>query len=57
LRAQFLVALALLKRVAGAVAVLEEIQGGTGEFAGNVILDDGALVFDGCVVAVEFFVD
>ena len=55
--AHFLIALALLKRVAGAVAVLEKGQAAAGKLCFYEVLDDGFLVLDRYVVAVEFVID
>ena len=55
--AHFLIALALLERVAGAVAVLEKGQAAAGKLCFYEVLDDGFLVLDRYVVAVEFVID
>ena len=57
LPAHFLIALALLKGVPGAVAVFKEGQAAAGEFFLDEILDDRLLVFDGRVVPIQFFID
>ena len=51
-----LVALALLKGVAGAVPVLIEGEGTAGEFLLYKVLNDRFLVFNGYVVPVQFIV-
>ena len=48
--AHLLIALALLKRVAGAVAVFKKRQRAAGEVGLYIIFDDGLLVFDGDVL-------
>ena len=55
--AHLLVALALLKGVARAVAVFEECQTAAGEFLPDIILNDCLLVLDGGVVAVQLLVN
>ena len=44
--AHLLIALALLKRVAGAVAVFKKRQRAAGEVGFYIVLDDGLLVLD-----------
>ena len=57
LSAHGLVILALLKRVAGAVTVFIERQCAVGESLPDIVSDDGFLVFDGYIVAVQLFVN
>ena len=47
--AHLLIALALLERVAGAVAVFKKRQRAAGEVGFHIVLNDGLLVFDGDV--------
>ena len=51
-----LVALPLLKGVAGAVPVLIEGEGAVGEFLFDKVLDDGLLVFDGHIIPIQLIV-
>ena len=51
------VAFPLLKGVAGAVPVFIKGEGASGKSAGDEILDNGLLVFDGGVVSVQLFID
>ena len=51
-----LVALPLLKGVAGAVPVLVEGEGAVGEPLPDEILDDGLLVLDGHIVPVQLLI-
>ena len=48
--AHLLIALALLERVAGAVAVFKKRQRAAGEVGFYIVLDDGLLVLDGDVL-------
>ena len=48
--AHLLIALALLERVAGAVAVFKKRQRAAGEVGLHIVLDDGLLVFNGDVL-------
>ena len=57
LSAQLLIALALLKGVARAVAILIEGERTVRKRAAHIILYDGFLVFDGHIVAPRLFVD
>ena len=50
--AHLLIALALLKRVAGAVAVFKKRQRAAGEVCLYIVLDDGLLVLDGDVLLI-----
>ena len=55
--AHFLIALALLERVAGTVAVLEKGEAAAGKLRFYKVLDDGFLVFDGYIVPVDLVID
>ena len=55
--AHLLIAFALLKGVAGAVAVLEKGEAAAGKLRFYKVLDDGFLVLDGDVVTVELVID
>ena len=48
--AHLLIALALLKRVAGTVAVFKKRQRAAGKVGSHIVLDDGLLVLDGDVL-------
>ena len=48
--AHLLIALALLKGVAGAVAVFKECQRAAGKMGFYIVLDDGLLVLDGDIL-------
>ena len=50
--AHLLIALALLKRVAGAVAVFKKCQRAAGKVGLHIVLDDGLLVFNGDVLLI-----
>ena len=54
--AHLLIAFALLKGIAGAVAVLVEGQAGTGEVPLHKVRDDGLLVFNGHIVPVKLLI-
>ena len=55
--AHLLIALALLKGVAGAVAVLEKGEAAAGKLRFYKVLDDGFLVLDGYIVPVDLVID
>lgn len=55
--AHLLIAFALLKGVAGAVAVLEKGEAAAGKLRFYKVLDDGFLVLDGYIVPVNLVID
>ena len=55
--AQCLIALALFKRVTGAVTILVEGEGAAREFLFDKVLNDRLLVFDGHVVPIQIVID
>ena len=55
--AHFLIALALVEGIAGAIPILKETERTAGKARLYVVFDDGLLVFDGDILLVKLVID